>query len=114
MPLHTSAHICTHLHSIPHRPVRGWRLVPSPFHPEPVVSLVLSCKSGAGWEQRSADLYEDGLPGPVNVTPKGWGPPDLVEIVGGQGRRKAGVWRELGNAEAATAARRSFSLGAAS
>ena len=94
MPLHTSAHICTHLHSIPHRPVRGWRPVPSPFHPEPVVSLALSCSQ----EQRSADLYEDGLPGPVNITPKGWGPPTWWRSLEGRGEGRlvsGGSWETL-------------------
>lgn len=59
-------------------------------------------------------MHEDGLLGPVNIMPKGSGPPDLVEIVGGQGQSKVGVWRELRNAQAAAAARRSFLLGATS
>lgn len=33
-------------------------------------------------------MHEDGLLGPVNVMPKGSGPPDLLEIVGGQGQSK--------------------------
>lgn len=79
------------LHSILRRPVPGWCLIPSPFHPEPTDLLASSCPR----EQRSADVRGDGLLGPVHAEPNGSG---LVEMVGGQGRSQ-GCPGELGNAQ---------------